>query len=111
MPVLIDMQSMTMTDDRDFLQKLTREILVAVDDPELSKKVLQAAAPDNPFTAFEDLVRDIGGKLGGRRLILMFDEYELFETHIDKGRFTTDILHLFATWMEHECWNIKNTHP
>jgi hypothetical protein len=102
LPVLIDMQSMTMKDDRDFLMKLAGEIATAVDDDMVTERVSRMAVDDNPFTAFEDLVQLINQRLGGKRLVLMFDEYELFETHIDSGAITKNILNLLASLIEHK---------
>lgn len=102
LPILIDMQAMTVRDDTEFLAKLAREIIAAVDSPDISfKGDYLAQSKDNPFSAFQDLIEVINTKLKGRKLVLMFDEYELFETHISKERFSTDILNLLANWMEH----------
>lgn len=102
-PVLIDMQSMTVQSDGEFLAKLAAEIVTAIGDSDISyQRDFCAKADVNPFSAFQDLISKISMVLRGRKLILLFDEYELFETHIDKGRFSTDILNLFANWMEHK---------
>ncbi len=102
-PVLIDMQSMTVQTDREFISNLASEIITAIGDSEISfERDFQSRVNGNPFAAFQDLVEKINTKLKGRKLILMFDEYELFETHIDKERFSTDILHMLANWMEHK---------
>jgi len=101
-PVLLDMQAMTVQDDGEFLARLALEIINVLDHPDISyKRDYLTAATDNPFNAFHALIQIINVKLPGKKLILMFDEYELFETHIKKGRFSTDILHLLANWMEH----------
>lgn len=102
-PILIDMQSMTVESDGEFLAVLAREVIQAVGNPGVTYEgdfAPRAAA--NPFAAFQALTRKIGEKLGGKKIILLFDEYELFETHIDKKRFSTDILNLLASWVERE---------
>jgi hypothetical protein len=102
LPVLIDMQSMTVQDDAEFLAKLAQEIIAALGSPDVSfERDYMDLAAENPFTAFQSLIKVMNTELKGRKLVLMFDEYELFETHIDKGRFSTDILNLLANWMEH----------
>lgn len=102
-PVLIDMQSMTVQSDCEFITKLGIAIVAAIGDSDVSlERDFCVEVKDNPFSAFQDLVRKISLKLDGKKLILLFDEYELFETHIDKGRFSTDILNLLANWMEHK---------
>jgi AAA+ ATPase superfamily predicted ATPase len=101
LPVLIDMQSMTVQNDAEFLSRLTQELLAALNCPELAQEERFRASPDkNPFTIFQSLVKELDDRLQGRKLVLMFDEYELFETHIEKGRLSTDILNLLANWME-----------
>ena len=102
-PVLIDMQSMTVQSDCEFITKLGIAIVAAIGDPDVSlERDFCVEVKDNPFSAFQDLVKKISPKLNGKKLILLFDEYELFETHIDKERFSTDILNLLANWMEHK---------
>jgi hypothetical protein len=100
-PVLIDMQSMTVNDDAEFLARLAQEIVAALGDPELDfERDYRRQSGPNPFSVFQGLIRKITVALAGRKLVLLFDEYELFEAHIGKGRFSTDILNLLATWME-----------
>jgi len=102
LPVLIDMQSMTVQDDAEFLAKLAKEIIRAVGHPDISYKAdYLASAVRNPFGAFQALIQVISIKMPDRKLVLMFDEYELIETYLAKGRFSPDILHLLANWMEH----------
>ncbi|UCF05137.1 MAG: PEGA domain-containing protein [bacterium] len=101
-PILIDMQSMTVENDHEFLESLAREVTESIGDPEIIfERDFTARATDNPYAAFQILTERIGARLGDRKLVLMFDEYELFETHIDKNRFSTDILNALAGWMEH----------
>jgi hypothetical protein len=100
-PILIDMQSMTVNDDTEFLARLTREITTAVDDPALTVEKDFAVAPgSNPYKLFHQFSQSLSTVLGQRKLVLLFDEYELVETHIDKGRISIDILNLLANWME-----------
>jgi hypothetical protein len=102
LPVLTDMQSMMIKDDQDFLTKVAREMVAAVDHPDITLEATQPKWDDNPFAAFEDLVMKINRGVGGKKLILMFDEYELFETHIDSGIISTHILNLLANLVEHK---------
>lgn len=100
-PVLIDMQAMTVQSDGEFLGAIAGEVVTAVDSPRVSfERDYLARAAENPYNAFQNLIEKLGDALAGRKLVLMFDEYELFETHIDKGRFSTDILRTLASWME-----------
>jgi predicted AAA+ superfamily ATPase len=102
LPVLTDMQSMVINNDQDFLTKVAREIVTAVDHPDITLESTQPKWDDNPFAAFENLVLKINQKVGGKKLVLMFDEYELFETDIDSGVISTHILNLLANLVEHK---------
>ncbi|NIO02250.1 MAG: PEGA domain-containing protein [Candidatus Latescibacteria bacterium] len=102
-PVLIDMQSMTIQSDRDFLGKLAQEIVSAIEKPEISfERDYEAEAGENPYTAFEKLVRKISSIMQGKKIILMFDEYEIIESLIEKQLISLDVLNLLANWMEHK---------
>lgn len=101
LPVLVDMQSMTITNDLDFLTKLAREIVTAIDHAEITIDTSEPVWDSNPFTAFENLMKKINKSMPDRKLILMFDEYELFETHIDSGVISAHILNLLASLIEH----------
>jgi hypothetical protein len=102
LPVLTDMQSMMINSDQDFLTKIAREMVAAVDHPDITLETSQPRWDDNPFAAFENLVMKINRSVGGKKLILMFDEYELFETHIDSRVISTHILNLLAHLVEHK---------
>jgi len=98
-PVLIDMQSITVEGDAEFLAVLEREICAA-----LARRGI-VVAPSRPggnaHAAFQDFVDRVDPVLAGSKLVLMFDEYELFESHILKDRFSADVLNLLANWVEH----------
>lgn len=102
-PVLIDMQSMTVQSDEDFLARLAREIIAGLDTPTIDyENDYSSIAAANAFGAFEDLIKKINEHLAGRKLILMFDEYEIIEGLIEKGSITQNILHILSNWMEHK---------
>jgi hypothetical protein len=50
------------------------------------------------FNRFLDSLED---RLGQRRLVLMFDEFELIETKIDAGKLDADLLGYFRSLMQH----------
>ena len=102
-PVLIDMQSMTMQNEGDFIGRLARDVIYAIDSPEISfEQDFKDKAREDPFTAFEQLKDKISTVLQGKKLILMFDEYEIFEAQIDKKVIGINVLNLLANWMEHK---------
>lgn len=101
-PVLIDMQSMTARSDKEFLSKLVVDVIAAVKDDRISlQEDYIIMAKDNPYSAFQKFSKKVSKILGNKKLIIMFDEYELFETHIGKGNFSIDILNALSSWMEH----------
>jgi AAA+ ATPase superfamily predicted ATPase len=102
-PVLIDMQAMTVQSDKEFLSKLAVEVASAVGSHEISfEKDFYEKSSENPYGAFQEFAGKVDSALKGKKLIIMFDEYELFETHIEKGKFSADILNTLANWMEHK---------
>jgi len=102
MPVLVDMQSMAITNDADFLGKVTRAIVSAGMAPSNSAiEHFVTDSSDDPFAAFETFVVRTSKMLGGRKLVLAFDEYELFETNIDSGVITEQVLKTLSGLIEH----------
>ncbi len=101
-PVLIDMQSMTVENDRDFLVKLAAGIVEAIGDPDITRHSETIVDADNPLEVFHKLIFKINEHLAGKKLVLLFDEYEIFESHISKQLISTEILNLFANWIEHK---------
>ena len=102
-PVLIDMQAMAVENDLDFLVKIGRGIVDTVGDPEISLERDFLAQPlDSSFARFERFIVKINERLEGRKLILLFDEYEIFESHIEKNLISTMVLNLLANWIEHK---------
>ncbi|MFH1679709.1 MAG: PEGA domain-containing protein [Candidatus Eisenbacteria bacterium] len=103
LPVLVDMQSMTVQSDAEFLEKLLREIGASLGragipvemDPEVGSR-------GNPLFAFQEQAIRVSDALDGRKLILLFDEYELFESYVEKERFSVDVLNVLANWMEYK---------
>ena len=101
-PVLIDMQAMTVSSDMDFLVKLAGAIIDALGDPEITlEKDFLEKMGSNPLDTFQTLISGIVDRLGGRKLILLFDEYEIFESYIDKKLLSTEVLNLFSNWVDH----------
>lgn len=103
LPVLIDMQAMTVENDLDFVIKLSQHIVDAVADPEVSlEKDFLAQRSMGTFEAFQRLIAKIIERLQGRKLILLFDEYEILESHIEKKLISTSILDVFSNWIDHQ---------
>jgi hypothetical protein len=102
-PVLIDMQAMTVENDLDFLIKLGKSIIDAMYDSDISlNRDFLAKREEGSLAAFQNFTVKVNEALHGRKLILLFDEYEIFESHIDKKLISTEILNLLANWIEHK---------
>jgi hypothetical protein len=101
-PVLIDMQSMAIGNDADFLDKLARAVVGAgavASIPSLEE--FSPAQPETPHVAFETFIERVVDKIEGKKLVLTFDEYELIETNIDAGIISDRVLNLLAGLIEH----------
>ncbi len=99
LPVLIDMQSMAIVNDRQFVRRL----LELVETAAAAAGVAPGSAEftDSPFADVEAYVARLERALGDRKLILAFDEYELIETGIDSGAIGTQVLRTLANLIEH----------
>ncbi|MEQ1831525.1 MAG: PEGA domain-containing protein [Candidatus Eisenbacteria bacterium] len=99
-PVLIDMQSMAVDSESAFLRKLADLVLSAAD---LSLPTRDRLDPGAAF-AIADLqlvLAAVQRAAPGQQLVLLFDEYELFENKIDAGVLSPDVLHVLANLIEH----------
>lgn len=101
-PVLIDMQSMAISSEADFLGRIAQEILDALGPraegillPDFSQRASHAAT-------FQKFVEGMLRRCSDRKLILLFDEYELFENKIDSGVLGQDVLYILSSLMEHQ---------
>jgi len=103
-PVLIDMQGLALLSNStgDFLGELAhrlarnaRRMGIAIEEPVLEAFVV---SPVRSFNHFLDALEDI---LGDRRLLVMFDEFELIERKISEGKLDSDLLSYFRSLMQH----------
>src|SRR5262245_6994457 len=105
-PVLVDMQSMAVANEVDFLRKLSDEILSAmqpsVADLPAPPQFTTESSRSATFAAFVERVLIAGSRGTGapKKLILLFDEYELFENKIDSGTLDRDVLYVLSSLME-----------
>jgi hypothetical protein len=101
-PVLIDMQSMAAGSEIEFLSKVAGEILNALGSAAGVARPPQFVAGTNPSASFLEFIRGVLAAMPGKKLILLFDEYELFENKIDAGTLDRDVLNVLASLMEHQ---------
>ena len=111
-PVLIDMQSMAVENEAAFLARISQEILATLKHrPDLSRllagsKPASLELPDyqslpKPSAAFQSFVETVVSSCPGHRLVLLFDEYELFENKIESTTLSDDVIHILASLVEY----------
>ncbi len=100
-PVLVDLQGMLGDGEISFFRDLAdticdefEELGLGIEPPELD------VDPGRIFR--RHFLRDVRRALGGRRLLLMFDEFEVFEERIRSGTLSARILPYFRSLMQHE---------
>jgi hypothetical protein len=101
-PVLIDMQSMAISSEADFLAKIVHEVLDAIGPDRTWVAPPEFAAASNHTAAFQKFIELVMREHPDRKLILLFDEYELFENKIDSGVLGQDVLYMLSSLMEHQ---------
>ena len=98
-PVLIDMQAMVVENEAQFLSQIAQEIV-----EQLGEEGRAVEAPDfgrgKPSATFRGFIEAILARHPHRKLLLLFDEYELFEDKLDSGVLTQDVLLILSTLME-----------
>jgi hypothetical protein len=103
-PVLIDMQELVLDINctSDFLAEVAYEIARAVRKTgaafETPAVEAFASAPTRTFSHFLNALEET---LVGRRIIVMFDEFELIESKISEGKLNPDLLAYFRSLMQH----------
>ncbi len=100
-PILIDMQSMAIQSEVEFLTRVAQEIYTTAGLTTRAPAAVLAEATNPPDT-FYRLVCEAIAATPGRKLVLLFDEYELFENKIDAGALSSDVLQVLASLMEHQ---------
>jgi hypothetical protein len=100
-PVYIDMQVMAEVTAHDFFARITQGIADALNDPGLRAAGESLGRKENnPYRAFEQVLDQACRAVGERRLLLMFDEYEILERMVDTGRMSPDIFPYLKSIME-----------
>jgi len=103
-PILIDMQEIAalVSNNADLLGEIAYQIVRT-----LGKAGIKADGPaenamkENPVRAFNRFIDHLETILQDRRLILMFDEFELIEQKIVEGRVDVNLLDYFRSLMQH----------
>lgn len=100
-PVYVDMQVMAEVTAHDFFARITQGIADALNDPGLRASGESLGRKENnPYRAFEQVLDQAYRAVGERRLLLMFDEYEILERMVDTERMSPDIFPYLKSIME-----------
>ncbi|HEY3215566.1 MAG TPA: PEGA domain-containing protein, partial [Candidatus Eisenbacteria bacterium] len=101
-PVLIDMQSMAIGSEVEFLTRISQEVIEAL-GPDASGVTPPEFIPSASNAAtFQTFIRGVLRIHPRKKLILMFDEYELFEDKIQSGLLAEEVLHILKSLMENQ---------
>jgi hypothetical protein len=99
-PVLIDMQSMAVSNEVEFLTRISQEIVRAIGATDGAVELPTFMDSSSHSAAFQRFVWAVLKRHPERKLILLFDEYELFENKIDANLLSPDVLHILANLIE-----------
>ena len=99
---LIDMQSMAITTEADFMNKVVEVVLDAFGPEGTRVPAPEFLAGTNHSAAFQKFIERLMREHPSRKLVLLFDEYELFENKIDAGILGPDVLYMLSSLMEHQ---------
>ncbi len=99
-PVLVDMQSMAINDETGFLARLAREVKDALGEAGTGLELPVFEAGTNRAAVFHAFIERVLEVHASKKLILLFDEYELFENKIDAGILGEDVLHILSSLIE-----------
>lgn len=102
--VLIDMQGKPARNEADFLYAIADDIVFALEEAgiavEMPPREAFDAAPEFYFRA--RFLRSLYPRLGDRRLLLLFDEFEELQRRVENGRLQPEIFQFLRNLMQHE---------
>lgn len=103
-PVLVDLQGLLGEGEPAFFREVTGQVV-----DELEERGVQVAEPEpsdfetDPGIFFRRrFLPRVRGALQGRRLLLVFDEFEVLEERIQSGALTPQVLPYLRSLMQHE---------
>ena len=90
LPVFLDMQELVVQNDREFVNGLAIRVGRGLDEQEMPA-VAPLTCGVEDYLQLAALFDQIMGVIGNRRLLLLFDEYELIGEKIRDGRLSPDV--------------------
>ncbi len=101
-PILIDMQGLMDVDTSAFFYRLARRIFQGLQKEDVKAERFQISDfAYNPTIVFDDFLDEVERELGGRKIILMFDEFELLEQKVRSGKISQDLFGYIRSLMQH----------
>lgn len=101
-PVFIDMQEMLVRSDGEFFNRVARLVgeALAKQTPPLPWTATDFATEPNPYDRFREFIGAVLNHIGDRQMVWLVDEYELFETKVEDGKLSRDLLPFLATLLD-----------
>jgi PEGA domain len=99
-PALIDMQSMAVGNELDFLVRVSGQVRTALGQEADGISSPAFGGDTSNSTTFQKFIWGVLENHPGKKLILLFDEYELFENKIDAHLLSPDVLSILANLIE-----------
>ncbi len=99
-PVLIDMQSMVVRNERGFLERVADEVRSSLDPARHQVPTHDFSSGTPAAQVFHDFVREVVVRNPDFNLILLVDEFELLDAKIETGVISDDVLGVLSSLME-----------
>ena len=102
-PILVDLQGLISAGDAAFFRELTSTIQDGLEELgiDVSEPPPEAFEPNPGETFRHRFLQDVQAALGPRRLLLLFDEFEVFEARIRSGDLSLRILPYLRELLRH----------
>jgi hypothetical protein len=91
---------MAVGNELDFLVRISEQVRTALGQEAEGIPIPSFGGDTSNSTTFQKFVCDVLEERPSKKLILLFDEYELFENKIDAGLLSPDVLNILANLME-----------
>jgi hypothetical protein len=104
-PILVDVQELApgIQGMSDLFLELALHLERALKKSGITlEKINEASFATSPTRSFSRLLSDIEGELAGRKIIFMFDEFELLEERILQGKLEPESLGYLRSLMQHK---------
>ncbi|MBU7027205.1 MAG: VCBS repeat-containing protein [Theionarchaea archaeon] len=102
-PVYVNMNSMIVYNDYEFLSTLASLIQETIRSYQIQMPTVPFEKTENPYLHFRDnFLRNVIDFIGGKRILFLVDEYEVIERKIIERKLSKDIFIFLKSVVEHE---------